>query len=52
MVYERQVAAKMFAEKGIDAELISANCIKPLDEETILKSIKRQTKFWFAKTIT
>jgi len=44
MVYEAQVAAKMLAEKGIDAELISANCIKPLDEETILKSIKKTNK--------
>lgn len=39
MVYEAKVAVEKLIEKGIKAELISANLIKPLDEKTILKSI-------------
>lgn len=41
MVYEAKEALKQLEEIGIDAELISINMIKPLDEETILKSIKK-----------
>lgn len=39
MVYEAKVAVDELKNKGIKAELISANCIKPLDEKTILNSI-------------
>ena len=39
MVYEAKVAVDELKNKGIKAELISANFIKPLDEKTILNSI-------------
>ncbi len=39
MVYEAKMAIEELKEKGIKAELISANFIKPLDEKTILNSI-------------
>ena len=44
MVYEALVAAKELSVEGIDAEVISANTIKPLDEETILASVKKTNK--------
>ena len=34
----------MLKEEGISAELISANTIKPLDSDTILKSVKKTNK--------
>lgn len=39
MVYEAKCAVEELKKKGIKAELISANTIKPLDEKTILSSI-------------
>ncbi len=44
MVYESLVAANELEEEGISAEVISVNTIKPLDEETILASIKKTNK--------
>lgn len=44
MVYESLVAANELEEEGISAEVISVNTIKPLDEETILTSIKKTNK--------
>lgn len=41
MVAESLKAVLKLKEEGITAELISANTIKPLDEETILNSIKK-----------
>ncbi|CDD21323.1 transketolase [Firmicutes bacterium CAG:313] len=41
MVAESLKAVLKLKEEGISAELISANTIKPLDEETILNSIKK-----------
>ena len=41
MVAESLKAVLKLIEEGISAELISANTIKPLDEETILNSIKK-----------
>lgn len=38
MVYEALVAAKELAGEGIEAEVINAAIIKPLDEDTILTS--------------
>lgn len=40
MVYEATLACEMLKEEGVSACVISANFIKPLDNETILKSIK------------
>ena len=44
MVYEAMIAAKELEEEGINAEVISVNTIKPLDEETILTSVKKTNK--------
>ncbi|MBQ4570670.1 MAG: transketolase family protein [Bacilli bacterium] len=41
MVYESLEAAKLLKEEGVVAEVISANTIKPIDKETILKSVKK-----------
>lgn len=37
-------AAEILAKEGVFAEVISVNTIKPLDEETILKSVKKTNK--------
>ncbi len=44
MVYESIVAAKELEEEGISVEVISVNTIKPLDEKTILESVKKTNK--------
>lgn len=41
LVWEALQAAEVLAEKGIRAEVINMHTIKPLDEETILKSVKK-----------
>lgn len=41
MVYESLEATKLLKEEGVVAEVISANTIKPIDKETILKSVKK-----------
>lgn len=41
MVYEALLAKEILLKEGIDAEVISANLIKPLDEETIVNSVKK-----------
>ena len=41
MVYEALEAVKILEAEGINAELISVNTIKPLDEKTILESVKK-----------
>lgn len=41
MVSEAKKAVERLKKEGIEVELISANTIKPLDEETILQSIKK-----------
>lgn len=41
MVYGALLAKESLKEKGINAEVVSVNTIKPLDEETILKSIMK-----------
>lgn len=41
MVHFSLEAAKLLAEKGIDAEVINIHTIKPLDEETIIKTAKK-----------
>ena len=40
LVYEANLAAEILKEEGITATVISPNFIKPLDEKTILDSIK------------
>lgn len=41
LVWEAIQAAEKLSEKGISAEVINIHTIKPLDEEAILKSIKK-----------
>jgi transketolase len=41
LVWEALEAAKHLAEKGISAEVINIHTIKPLDEETIIKSVSK-----------
>ncbi len=41
MVWEALEASKVLLEKGISAEVINIHTIKPLDEEAILKSVKK-----------
>ena len=41
MVYEALEAAKILKEEGIESEVISVNTIKPIDKDTILKSVKK-----------
>lgn len=41
LVWEALEAAKALHEKGISAEVINIHTIKPLDEEAILKSVKK-----------
>lgn len=40
-VSESVEAAKMLAEKGIDAQVINIHTIKPLDEEIVIKAAKK-----------
>lgn len=41
LVYEALVAAEELARKGIEAEVINASTIKPFDEKTLVKSVKK-----------
>lgn len=41
MTYQLLIAAKLLEEKGIHAEVVHVPTIKPLDEETLLKSAKK-----------
>lgn len=41
LVWEALEAAKTLNEKGISAEVINIHTIKPLDEEAIIKSVKK-----------
>ncbi len=41
MTYQLLVAAKLLAEHNIDAEVVHVPTIKPLDEQTILQSVKK-----------
>ena len=41
MVYEALEAAKLLQKEGVQAEVISVNTIKPIDKDTIIKSVKK-----------
>lgn len=41
MTYQLLVAAKLLEEQGIHAEVVHVPTIKPLDEETILESVRK-----------
>jgi len=40
MVYESLTAAEALAGEGIDARVVNIHTVKPLDEETVIKSVK------------
>lgn len=44
LVKESLVAAEVLSNEGIDVEVINVHTIKPLDEETILNSLKKTKK--------
>ena len=41
LVYEALLAAKQLEEQGIGVEVIDATTVKPLDVETIVKSVRK-----------
>lgn len=41
LVYEALVAAELLAQKGIEAEVINCHTLKPFDEKTLVKSLKK-----------
>ena len=41
LVYEALKAAEELAKEGIEVEVINNHTIKPMDKETILKSVKK-----------
>jgi transketolase len=41
MTYQLLVAAKVLADQGVNAEVVHVPTIKPLDEETILASVRK-----------
>jgi transketolase len=41
MVYQGLIAAEQLSREGIEAEVINCAVIKPLDEETILASVRK-----------
>ena len=41
LLYEALVAAEQLVEKGIDAEVINCHTLKPFDEKTLVKSLKK-----------
>ncbi len=50
MAYEALHAAEELAHKGVDAEVIDLRFIRPLDEETILESVKKTGHLLVADT--
>jgi pyruvate dehydrogenase E1 component beta subunit len=50
MAYEALHAASELAKQGIDAELIDPRSIRPLDEETILQSVRKTGRLVVADT--
>jgi pyruvate/2-oxoglutarate/acetoin dehydrogenase E1 component len=45
MVYRSLEAAEILAKEGIDAEVIDLRCLKPLDIDTVVTSIKKTGRF-------
>ncbi len=41
LVYQALVAAESLAKKGIQAEVLNCHTLKPFDEETLVKSVKK-----------
>lgn len=41
LVYEALLAAELLATKGIDAEVLNCHTLKPFDEKTLIKSVKK-----------
>lgn len=50
MAYEAAHAAEQLAEEGVDIELIDLRTIRPLDEKTILESVRKTGRLVVADT--
>jgi pyruvate dehydrogenase E1 component beta subunit len=50
MAYEALHAAEQLAKEGVDAEVVDARSIRPLDEATILKSVRKTGRLVVADT--
>lgn len=50
MAYEALHAAAALAKEGVDAEIVDLRSIRPLDEETILNSVKKTGRLIVADT--
>lgn len=44
MVHKALEAAKTLADSGIDAEVIDLRCIRPIDRETVLTSVRKTSR--------
>ena len=44
MVHKALDAAKVLAESGIEAEVIDLRCIRPIDRETVLASVRKTAR--------
>ena len=44
MVHESQKAAEQLAEEGVDIEILDLRTLLPLDEEAIIRSVKKTNK--------
>lgn len=49
MTYQLLVAAKILQEKGISVDVVHVPTIKPLDDETILKSVRKTGRVFTAE---
>jgi pyruvate/2-oxoglutarate/acetoin dehydrogenase E1 component len=45
MVLRALEAAELLAQEGIDVEVIDLRCLKPLDLETVIESVKKTGRF-------
>jgi pyruvate dehydrogenase E1 component beta subunit len=50
MAYEALRAAKLLAEQGVDAEVIDLRSVRPLDEEIVLRSLRKTGRLVVADT--
>jgi acetoin:2,6-dichlorophenolindophenol oxidoreductase subunit beta len=50
MAYEAMHAAEQLAKEGVDAEVVDLRSIRPLDEETVLLSLKKTGRLIVADT--
>ncbi len=44
MLHESLAAAELLAQEGIDVEVVDLRCLRPLDKETILRSVAKTSR--------